>query len=425
MTNKFPYLPYFRCYELAWRIIMPVLGLHPRIKEGYNVRRRVDHLQRADVWIQAASAGEAYLANQIMANLSSSHSIRMLFTSNTPQGLDILHKGIACISATPSKTTAVASYFPFDRPSIMDAAVANVNPKVMVLLETEIWPGLIFALKKNKSRILIINGRLTVKSLHRFIKWKKFLHALSPDYILAISKSDARRFAALFGPDKVGLMPNIKFDRLNAFISVGENPLKGILPEGAKFVVLGSIRKEEESLAARIIQSLVCQFQEIVIGVFPRHMHRIPAWQDILTRGGMTWALRSRLPQETAEKGSIVLWDTFGELNNAYALADAAVVGGTFAPLGGQNFLEPLIFGIRPVIGPYWDNFAWVGEEIFTQGLVVQTSNWQAAVSEIIRQIHEPFSKNDIREAAAAYIQNRKGGTEIACRLIQKQLHME
>ena len=137
---------------------------------------------------------------------------------------------------------------------------------------------------------------------------------------------------------------------------------------------------------------------------------------------GMKWRLRSELTKNTVDSGTIVLWDVFGELNHAYARANAVFVGGSLAPLGGQNFLEPLIFGIRPVIGPYWDNFAWVGDDVFSQKLVIKTQDWRTASAELIASLKYPETKETVQNAAIRYINERKGGTQQACRLILQEL---
>lgn len=295
----------------------------------------------------------------------------------------------------------------------------------MVLLETEIWPGLLAALKKNKSRILIINGRITPKSLGRYLKWQKLLQQISPDKILAISGDDARRFGDLFDHGKVDVMHNIKFDRLNSSITNDDNPLNNIIPGTSPFLVMGSVRQEEEPQVDQIVREVIRQLPDTIIGIFPRHMHRIHQWKQILNLSGLKWQLRSTLCNGVAEKGTVIVWDTFGELNHAYALADAVFVGGSLAPVGGQNFLEPLIYGIAPVIGPYWDNFTWVGEEIISQDMVIQVDDWQSVVSALIKQLRRPQPKESVREAAVRYITDRKGGIEQACRLIRKELTME
>jgi 3-deoxy-D-manno-octulosonic-acid transferase len=97
-------------------------------------------------------------------------------------------------------------------------------------------------------------------------------------------------------------------------------------------------------------------------------------------------------------------------------------VGGSLAPLGGQNFLEPLMAGLKPVIGPHWQNFVWIGTQIVDQGLVHQADSWQDVARILADEIACPADKENIRQRAAAYIRRRQGGTQQACELIRSYL---
>ena len=124
------------------------------------------------MWIQAASAGESYLALNFVKNLKLAYPLKILITSNTKQGIEILERAADDIMLSQKKKIIFISYFPFDKPAIMKKAVRKVCPKLMVLLETEIWPGLMMALKKRGCKIVIINGRLTLKSFNRYMLWQ-------------------------------------------------------------------------------------------------------------------------------------------------------------------------------------------------------------------------------------------------------------
>ncbi len=370
------------------------------------------------MWIQAASGGEAYLAGTLLEALRPSHKIRVLVTTNTRQGMDILTRAVAH-TAHRKSLSVESAYFPFDRPAIIEKAVKAVSPKVMVLLETEIWPGLLRALKIHHIRTAVINGRMTAKSLKRYRVWPAFWAALRPDAVLAISSSDARRFAALFGPHHIEVMPNIKFDRFDASNASGidKTPLDDLLPPGRPLLVLGSTREAEEADIERMIRQINRTRPDTMIGLFPRHMHRIPRWKSSLDRMALPWVLRSQVHGRIANP-TVILWDTFGELTPAYARARAAFVGGSLAPLGGQNFLEPLTHGLIPVIGPSWENFSWVGGEIVTRGLVKVAAHWRQAVHLLMEQLDQPPSRETVQHRIGRYIREHRGGTEQACRLI-------
>ncbi|MGB9498573.1 MAG: 3-deoxy-D-manno-octulosonic acid transferase [Dissulfuribacterales bacterium] len=422
MVRQKKILSALRCYDFIWRLCIPLLRFNSRLKDGYDSRCSGNNLKPADIWIQAASAGEAYLAWSLLENLRPVQPVNILVTTNTRQGLDIIKKAIDAIVPDNHHITADCAFVPFDRPAIMESAVYKINPKMMILLETEIWPGLLFALKKLDRKIIIINGRLTPKNLGRYMLWPSFWQALRPDKILAISEADANRFAALFGQKTVQTMHNIKFDRLNTMVENKENPLKSFLPPASPVLILGSVRKEEEDQIINIITDIFLKCPETIIGLFPRHMHRISYWEHTLNRMNVRWKLRSALTEKPVENGTIILWDTFGELNLAYALAKAVFVGGSLAPLGGQNFLEPMIYGITPVIGPFWENFAWVGADIFKQGLAIKANNWQSVTSELVNQLQDSRPGEELQEAAIRYITDRKGGTAQACGMIMKEL---
>jgi len=411
-----------KIYESVWRWCIPLLRTNARLKEGFAHRCEVNNLPPADLWIQAASAGESYLAWSLLETLAPLLPIHVLITTNTRQGLDILRRAIDIVSQSNPLITATCAYFPFDRPSIMESAVACVQPRLMVLLETEIWPGLMAALKKSRRKILLVNGRLTPRSLKHYLLWPSFWKTLGPDRVLAISNDDARRFAALFGPERVETMSNIKFDRLETKTENSGNPLSKWLPEAIPFLVLGSVREPEEEAVGLMIKEIASRAPETVIGLFPRHMHRLDAWGERLTRLNISWQFRSSLKNTPAPPGTVILWDTFGELNHAYAIASAAFVGGSLAPLGGQNFLEPMIHGIVPVIGPFWDNFAWAGMELFEQGLAVKLPDGPASAAELVRQLSRPKPGPSRQAAAIHYIEARKGGTRKACRVIEEYL---
>ncbi|MGE0086475.1 MAG: 3-deoxy-D-manno-octulosonic acid transferase [Desulfococcaceae bacterium] len=410
----------FFLYEQIWGIAIPFLSRNPRIAEGFAQRTLRHPLPYADLWIQSASVGEAWLTAEIIKNLHPHLPLNVLITSNTRQGIELLEKLIAETSFSSSVIGNVCTaYFPFDRPSLMKKAVKQVRPKLMILLETEIWPGLLAALKQSGTRILILNGRISPRSLQRYRLRPSVWKSLRPDQVLAVSLEDAERFGLLFGRENIGLMSNIKFDRIPLHMPgrVNENFIRQMIVH--PFLVLGSVRREEEMDAENIIRKVHTEMPETVTGLFPRHFHRLEYWKKTLVRMCIPWCLRSGI-KGPVSSGTVILWDTLGELLSAYEAADAAFVGGSLAPLGGQNFIEPLVSGLRPVIGPYWNDFAWVGREIFDRGLVRIAETWKNAADFLIHDLSYPVSKASVRESARKYLEERRGGTAQACQVIER-----
>jgi 3-deoxy-D-manno-octulosonic-acid transferase len=423
MYNDYKIKSAYKLYSLAWRAAIPILKFNKRFTDGWSQRTSGAELPSADLWIQAASVGESYLAREILNNIKPYRKIKVLLTTNTSQGMEILESSIEDIREKDNNIFATAAYFPFDSPSVMREAVSRVRPEAMILLETEIWPGLIKALKEHGSKIFIINGRITEKSIKRYMKLSWLLGHLAPDEILATTEYDAERFRRLFTLSSIDIMPNIKFDRISSNALPDSNivSLDNIVSNNLPFVVLASVRQEEEEDIVKIIEYIVTKYTSAVIGLFPRHKQRVRVWEEILRKKGFTWKLRSKL-RSKASSGTIILWDTFGELTAAYNLATSAFVGGSLKPLGGQNFLEAVSCGIVPVIGPFWDNFLWVGEEAFKIGLVKQATSWKGVARIILNDLNTPPSREKIFKKGLLYIKERQGGTEIACRLIENVL---
>ena len=409
----------FGLYNLLWSGALPFLRLNHRLAEGYGQRCLKQMPLPADIWIQAASVGESYLALEIIKVLKLDRPVTVLVTSNTSQGVDILNRTLTDKGETREDIHVTVGYFPFDKPTLMRRAAAAIQPAAMVLLETEIWPGLLQALNQHNCPTIIINGRITDRSLKRYLIWPSIWRQLRPTRVLAISPADADRFKQLFGRDKIETMPNIKFDRVASAVAPANQPdrLKSLLPNGSTFAILASVRRPEESLVNNIIIEILRNCPHAVIGLFPRHLHRVRAWQETLTRANIPWSLRSAA-NGPAAAGTVIIWDTFGELQQAYQLCQAAFVGGSLAPLGGQNFLEALICGARPVIGPSWENFAWVGTEIIATGLIRVAGNWQEVATLLVQDLGKSSPRHEIINRSLEYFKDRQGGTQKACRAI-------
>ncbi len=407
-------------YNLIWYIGRPVLRLNKRLLKGWDQRQVKALPSRADVWLHAASAGEAYLVQELATHFTSKKHFRFLVTTNTSQGMGILSRAREALDSMLVSGKMAIRYFPFDHPRLMQRVVDAVRPKLVVILETELWPGFLAALRSRRIPVVVINGRLNSSSLKRYMLWPSFWRSIAPTRILAVSAPDAGRFGRLYPDTRVEVMTNIKFDHWYRQLKQGvpSDRLANLFSSDQPLVVLGSVRQEEEDQTLKMIHRIHKALPKTMIAIFPRHMNRLDAWQKYLSRGNRSWTLRSRI-DGLVKPGAMVLWDTFGELRDAYAMATAAFVGGSLAPLGGQNFLEPLACGVIPVIGPSWFNFLWVGEGIFEKRLVFRANDWLSVADQIVTNLKQPVSHKTVRHQAMAFADHRTGGSRKACRLIE------
>lgn len=414
-------------YGWLWSLAIPFLRRNQRLRQGFDQRTLQKLPAEAELWIQAASVGESFLAAELLKKLDPPAPLRILLTTYTSQGMEILEKCKSYAMQQNSRLVIHTAYLPFDRPALMEKALTAVRPRLMLLLESELWPGLLRACKKHDVKILVANARMTARSLSRYCIWPALWQSLRPNRILAISPENAAHFAALFGKEGVETISNIKFDRIDHQDpqTTRENPLDRLFPADARLIILGSIREQEEDDITKLMRTVLDgsrgKNQPVIIALFPRHMHRIKKWETILENLGYEWYLRSRITEPVASH-SILLWDTMGEMLWAYELARAAFVGGSLAPVGGQNFLEPLTCGLKPVIGPHWSNFSWIGQEIIDQQLVLQAKDWQEAAELLLMQSSETPRREQTRQEILAYVARRRGGTAKTCAIINQLL---
>ncbi len=413
-------------YTLAWFVAFPFLKRKPRIALGWR-QRLVKDAQPGpyDIWIQAASGGEARLTTTLLAQLASSlpsdKRLRVLATSGTRQGIDTLSKALA-----EHKTTGLdinIAYFPFDAPYLMQRAFTLFCPKIAVIIETELWPGFLITAKKHRVPVLLVNGRISEKSFRSYRHWSGFFEKYGPEKILAISSADQNRFSRLVGPKRVVQMNNIKFDRIEIKGNTSDNTaISTLLPSTCPFVILGSVRQEEEEKILTVIQHLRKNQKNIIIGLFPKHRERISQWQNALEQQNIPFTKRSTT-SNPVQPGTVLLWDVFGELAQAYSHAKATFIGGSLVDLGGQNFLEPLKYGLRPIIGPYWKDFSWVGKEIITLALIREVADEYQLAHLLTQDITRDESRDIVLQQVEHYFAPRRGGTEQACQCIADTLH--
>ena len=424
-------------YGLLWRCARPFLRRHKRLRRDFDERLVPSSWAPSgpvDVWIQAASGGEAFLARQLLTELGklASHPLRLLCTSCTRQGLDTLAHASSWIETTFPSLAVTIRPFPLDEPAVMRRALEYAQPRLLVLLETELWPGLMVTCAAQGVPVAIINGRMTEKSLGWYRLLLPLWEKTAPQNILATSEEDAARFAELFGLEGVSVMPNMKFDALSLpetapfSTDAADGLAKRLLPEPCPVVLLASVREQEEKVLLGSIADLCQRLPEVIIVVAPRHMERIGAWRNSLAEARATGRVLLRTELENSGKaakaGDIVIWDAFGELRLLYKRAQAVFVGGSLAPLGGQNFLEAVFAGLVPCVGPYGNNFTWIGEDLFLQGLVRRIKTVDALIPALEEQLHAPADRMAVQAKVAAYVAPRQGGSRMAAQSIVKAL---
>lgn len=339
-------IPWYRLY----RIIGRGLALFLSHKSG----ARQGHLPGpVDLWVHASSVGEATVAAAILTKFRKLQpQARILLTLFTETGLT---KAQELLKETDVRT----SLAPYDLPAFVTRALEKARPRVLALVETELWPNLISLAREKGIRVVLLNGRLSARSFPRYRLlrglFRPLLQGLSG--LAVIGPREAERFQALGAPpERLQILGNAKHDLVwQRARSWDATPLRRHLRLGEERVlVFGSVRTGEEDPVVQVIKALWPR-DDLRFVVVPRHLHHLDRWERTLAEAGLPWERWTTLKQ--GMKGRLLLVDAIGPLFGLYSLAYAAFVGGSLVPKGGQNPMEPAAFGVPVLFGPYMENF--------------------------------------------------------------------
>jgi 3-deoxy-D-manno-octulosonic-acid transferase len=313
------------------------------------------------IWVHAVSLGEVVAAVPLVGMLHDRHSdYRLIVTTVTETGRE----------AVEQRLTGVAEhrYVPLDFPWVVSSVIDKLRPALFICVETELWPNLLRILAGRRVPIVLVNGRLSSQSYrgYRFIRplMKQMLACVT--FCLMQSRRDAERITNLGAPaDRVVCTGNIKFDQPVPYIekAYAGNLRNLLLAEDEELFVAGSTHSGEEEQLLACYRSLLQYSPRLVLLLAPRHIERAAQVEAVAVAKGFAAVRRSRLPDGVPRKGPrVIVLDTRGELATVYRYAVATFVGGTLAPIGGHNLLEPALWGKPVFFGPYTDHCAEIAD---------------------------------------------------------------
>lgn len=347
----------------------------------------VPRINRKSVWIHAASVGEVGVAisiRDILYNIDPNQNI--FITAVTKMGLRRLQT-----AATPKDKSCA---FPLDfRPFIWNA-FNRANPKILIVIETELWPNLLTEAKRRQIPAILLNGRISNSTLSWAKRYPKTFNSITSCFKLFLMKSETDAANLLdtgVEPKKVRTIGNLKF--------------AGIPSTRVKFeryeyptVVFGSARPDEFEQIACACKSIKSRIKNPLFIVAPRHLNTIAQARTILNRHGLSTTRRSLKP--SPGDADVYLIDTIGELLGFYAIADVAFVGGTLADYGGHNPLEPAFYAKPVVVGPYTSSNREAYEILLKGGGAVEVHNSEELADEICRLLENDKERLAIGQTA-------------------------
>jgi 3-deoxy-D-manno-octulosonic-acid transferase len=313
------------------------------------------------IWLHAVSVGEVLAVTRLVKTLDKAlpeYSVAISTTTRTGQALARERFGVNRVF-----------YCPLDLPWAVRAYLHALQPRMLVLAETEFWPNLLNGCFRRGIPVAVVNARISDRSWPRYKMlrslWKPLLGRLGSAQ--AQSQIDAERLIALgCAPQRVAVAGNLKFDVRAAEEAEATRLLKSSAAH-LRFIVAGSTLEGEEAALVEAWPKLLNVDSQLAMVLAPRHPERFPAVAALLEKSGNTWTRRSQWNGKSAlllRPGEILLLDTIGELASVYSLASVAFVGGSLVPAGGHNPLEPAQFGVPIVMGPHYANFVAITDSL-------------------------------------------------------------
>jgi len=298
------------------------------------------------IMLHGVSVGEVIALENLAKKIKKTFpEKKLIVTTGTKTGQEIANKKYAQIAD-------FITYFPFDIPFCVNKFLDKVNPSVVFIAETEIWPYFAFACSKRDIPVAIINGRISDSTFKTYEKVKFFFKKVFGYFSAVYTQSEDDKIKYIkIGADKnkVEVMGNLKFDvkRKDTDIQLGQ--------DGFRVIIAGSTHSGEDEIVLEIFKSLKEKHPDIKLLLAPRHPKRVPDVENLAKSLDINYGLRSRDDRFTDY--DIIILDTLGELGKMYSICDFAFIGGSFNKTGGHNPLEAAVYDKPTITGPSVHNF--------------------------------------------------------------------
>lgn len=380
------------------------------------------------VWVHAVSLGETRAAGILIEALRGVWpNMRLLLTHSTAtgwaQGQSLLRPGDS------------QSWLPWDTPQATQMFLKHHQPKLGILMETEVWPMLVQACAVAHVPLALVNARLNEKSLRFGQRWSLLSR---PAYrglsaVLAQSSDDADRLGQL-GASVQATLGNLKFDvqpepeALSlAQVWRQEWQIKG---KPRPVVMLASTREGEEAQWLQALMADVARLSAFrAAGVLwllvPRHPQRFEEVRGLLSAQSLSvflrseWSFAGPLPAHQIETPEVWLGNSLGEMPVYFQAADMALLGGSFMPLGGQNLIEAAAFGCPVIMGPYTFNFKEAAQNAELLGSAVRVPDFDGALNQVMAWLERPLGRTDAQLKGLAMVTQSRGAAKRYAQALQ------
>lgn len=376
------------------------------------------------IWIHAVSVGEVRASAPLIAALRAHWpDAQVVLTCMTPTGRRT--------ASDLFGSSVTVCYLPYDLPWAISRFIRRWQPKVLVIMETELWPNLLAACTSHHISAFLANARLSEKSYLGYAAYAPLCALTKQAFaqfhtVMAQSEADAVRLRHL-GSNNTVVTGNVKFDVgvLPALVAQGVEWRAPFTSTGRRVILVASTREHEE---AALLDAFLRQFVEFaqhgrrpLLVVVPRHPSR---FDDVASRIAARRLSLARRSQVTPPPADIDVWlgDSMGELQAYYAMSDLAIIGGSFQPLGGHNLIEAAALGKPAIMGPSIFNFAEAVRLALEANAMISVADADAAMVEAAKLFASPERLKQMGENALRFAQAHRGATSRTMEIIQNTL---
>jgi 3-deoxy-D-manno-octulosonic-acid transferase len=377
------------------------------------------------VWVHAVSVGEALAALPLIEALLKKHGDGQVWvTTTTPTGS-------ARITAALGDRVQ-HSYAPYDLPDVDARFLRRVQPRAVVVMETELWPNQFRCLAQRGIALTIANARLSQRSFRGYSRVPGFarLTLANCTAIAAQSDADAQRFLALGAPpERVSVMGNLKFDLDLPEVQLAAGAsLRNALGKDRPVWIAASTHEEEEQAALDAHLALLELYPTAALILVPRHPQRFDHVWQLISDSGLIVERRTRSAAlakagyaQSLATTQVFLGDSMGEMFVYLAAADIAFVGGSLVDIGGHNVLEPAALGVPVMFGPHMENFALARASLLACGAAIEVEDAPALTAELAVLLGEPGRRAAMGRAGLGAVAGSRGALQRLLALLDSQ----
>jgi 3-deoxy-D-manno-octulosonic-acid transferase len=358
---------------------------------------------RRSVWVHAVSVGEVKSVRKLVEKLRSAHPDQPVVLSTiTPAGQELA-----------SSTSGLADhvfYFPLDLPGSIRRTLDRINPELVLIAETEIWPNFLRECRKRNIRVVMVNGRISDRSFPRYRVVRRWLKRVLDDFtLLGMQTEIDRERIESIGADgrKVTVFGNLKYDALDVQQTLAPE-LSNLLEQLPKLWIAASTMPGEEEQILDAYSTVRAKHPDLTLLIAPRHPDRFAEVERIIGSRGFRCARRSRL-----ERGAdVLILDSVGELASTFRHATVVFVGGSLVPRGGHNILEPAAFANPIVFGPHMENFREIRDIFLEAQAALEVHSAAELAAAVDRLLSDPQSASELGARARLVVDQNRGATE-------------